>query len=135
MPLLLKATLLTGIPLLIMTAIGLALIAQGKLVDGRSTLAVGVIVAAVAGSSVIYQVDRWSLRKQSLLHFGIMLVTVLPALFLSGWFPLDTARGYIAVIGMFLTAGAVFWAVLYFIFTRLVARKPKAPGRGSPKPT
>lgn len=118
----LKAMLLTGIPLVIMTAIGVALIVQGKLADGRSTLAIGVIVAAVAGASVVYQVERWSLRKQSLLHFGIMLVTVLPALFLSGWFLLDTAWGYVAVIGMFLIVGAVLWTVLYLIFTKLVPR-------------
>lgn len=122
MPLLLRAMLLTGIPLVIMTAIGVALIAQGELGNGRSTLAVGVIVAAVAGASMIYQVERWSLRKQSLLHFGIMLITVLPALFLSGWFPLDTAWGYFAVIGMFLVVGALLWVVLYSVFTRIIPR-------------
>ena len=76
-----------------MTAIGVALIAQGKLDDARSTLAVGVIMATVPGASVIYRDGRWSVRKQSLPHFGIMLNTLLPAPFLSGWFPLDTRMG------------------------------------------
>lgn len=49
----LRATLLAGIPLAAMTTIGIVLPAQGKLADGRSTIAVGVIVAAVAGASVI----------------------------------------------------------------------------------
>lgn len=80
----LKATLLAGIPLLIMAAIGIALLAQDMPADGRATLALGVIIEAVAGAAVIYQIDRWSLRKRPLVHFAIMLVTVLPALLLSG---------------------------------------------------
>ncbi|SJN36386.1 hypothetical protein FM104_09210 [Microbacterium esteraromaticum] len=118
-----KATLLSGIPLLIMTAIGIALIAQGKSADGRSTLAVGVIIAAVAGSSVIYQIGGWDLRRQSLAHFAIMLVTVLPALLLSGWFPLDSISGYFVVIAAFLAAGLVLWISFYLIFTKVVPRK------------
>lgn len=119
----LRAALLAGIPLAIMTAIGVVLVAQGKSEDGRSTLVVGVIVAAVCGASVIYLVEQWSLKKQSLIHFAVMAVTVLPALFLSGWFPLDTVGGYFAVIGVFLVVGALLWGALYLIFTKLVSRQ------------
>jgi len=120
----LRATLLAGIPLVVMTAIGVALLAQGKPADGRSTIAVGVIVAAVAGASVIYQVGRWSLGTQTLVHFALMLLTVLPALLLSGWFPLDSPWGYLAVIGVFLGAGIVLWIAFYLVFTWLAPRKP-----------
>lgn len=120
----LRATLLAGIPLAAMTTIGIVLLAQGKLADGRSTIAVGVIVAAVAGASVIYQVERWSLRAQTLAHSAVMLLTVLPALLLSGWFPLDSAWGYLAVVAVFLGAGIVLWSAFYLIFTKLVPRKP-----------
>jgi hypothetical protein len=118
-----RAALLAGIPLLIMTAIGIALLAQGKTSDGRSTLAVGVITAAVAGASVIYQVGGWSLRKQSLVHFAIMLGTVLPALLFSGWFALDSAWGYAGVLAAFLSAGLVLWGVFYVIFAKIVPRR------------
>lgn len=47
-----------------------------------------------------------------------------------GWFPHDTAWGYDAVIGVFLAIGAVLWTVLYFIFTRLVPRKPETTRLG-----
>lgn len=125
-----KATLLAGIPLLIMSAIGIALMVQDKPADARATLAVGVIVAATAGASVIYQIDRWSLTKQTVVHFAIMLATVLPALLLSGWFPLDSAWGYVAVVGVFLAAGFVLWAIFYVIFAKLVPRKANAGGAG-----
>lgn len=120
MSLLVRAGLLTGIPLVLMTAIGTALIAQGKPADGRSTFATGVIISAVAGASVIYQIDRWSLPKQSVTHFGIMAATVLPALFLSGWFRLESVWDYAVVIGIFLLVGALLWAALFLVFTKLV---------------
>ncbi|MGO1524123.1 MAG: DUF3021 domain-containing protein [Nesterenkonia sp.] len=120
-----KAALLTLIPLAIMTAIGLSLISQGDTSDGRGTVVVGVIIAAVMGASVIYQIERWSLRTQSLVHLGIMVVTVLPALLLSGWFPLDTLWGYLAVIGVFTAVGVVLWSVFYLISTRLEARRAR----------
>ena len=120
-----KAALLTLIPLAIMTAIGLSLISQGDTSDGRGTVVVGVIIAAVMEASVIYQIERWSLRTQSLVHLGIMVVTVLPALLLSGWFPLDTLWGYLAVIGVFTAVGVVLWSVFYLISTRLEARRAR----------
>ena len=83
----LKAALRAAIPLAIAIPIGLSLLLSGETVQGQSTFAAGVIVAALLAGSLIYQVEKWSLPKQSLLHFGLMVVTVLPALLLSGWFP------------------------------------------------
>ena len=117
-----RAVLLAGIPLLVMTVIGVALIIQGQPAEGRSMIAVGVIAGATAGASVLYQVERWSLFAQSAAHFGIMLVTVLPALFLSGWFPLETAADCLVVIGVFLFTGAVLWTVFYLVFAQLIPR-------------
>lgn len=53
-----------------------------------------------------------------------MLLTELPALLLSGWFPLDSSWGYLAVVAVFLGAGIVLWSASYLIFTKLVPRKP-----------
>ncbi|HJG46371.1 DUF3021 domain-containing protein [Corynebacterium variabile] len=125
----LKAALLAGIPLVIMTAIGASLLIQGQTADGRSTLAVGVIVAAVSGGTVIYRIDRWSLPKQSLAHLALMAVTVLPALFLSGWFPLDSAAGVLAVVGIFAATGVVLWTAVYTTFRLISAGGPDADAR------
>ncbi|QIS42722.1 DUF3021 domain-containing protein [Clavibacter capsici] len=115
--LLLRAALLGGIPLVVMSAIGAYLLAGGQTADGRSTVAVGVIVAATAAGSLLYQVPGWSLPRQSAAHFALMLVTVLPALLLSGWFPVDTPGGVLAVVGIFLATGLVLWTTLYLVMT------------------
>lgn len=107
-----------------MTAIGASLLMQGQTADRRSTLAVGVIVAAaVSGGTVIYRIDRWSLPKQSLAHLELM------ALFLSGWFPLDSAAGVLAVIGILAATGAVLWTAVYTAFLLISAGGPDADGR------
>ncbi|WP_461169671.1 DUF3021 domain-containing protein [Arthrobacter sp. Z1-15] len=126
-----RALLLAGIPVLVMTAIGSALYAQGDPDDGRSTIAAGVIIGAVAGASTIYQLERWPLWRQSAVHFALMAVTVLPALFLSGWFPVGGPADALKVVGMFLTVGAVLWSALFLIIRQLerraAANTAKAP--------
>ena len=70
-----------------------------------------------AAGSLLYQVGGWSLTRQSVMHFAIMVVTVLPALLLSGWFPTDTAGGVLAVVGIFLATGLVLWTTLFLVMT------------------
>lgn len=108
--------ILAGVPLLILVAIAVMLTVQGDSINARSTFAVGVIIAATSGASVVYQVDRWTLQIQSLIHFGIMLCTVLPALYLSGWFVLNGPLDYLSTFGIFLITGAVLWTFFYLIF-------------------
>ncbi|EYT66273.1 hypothetical protein H489_0103835 [Curtobacterium flaccumfaciens UCD-AKU] len=121
----LRAVLLAAIPLVLMSAIGAFLLHDGQAEDGRSTFTVGVIIAAVSASSVIYQVDRWSLMRQSLTHLTMMLVTVLPALLLSGWFPVDTVGGVLLVVAVFALVGLVLWSSLFLIM-RFVERRQAA---------
>jgi hypothetical protein len=106
----------------LMSAIGAFLLHDGQAADGRSTLAVGVIIAAVSASSVIYQVDRWSLMRQSITHLIVMLVTVLPALLLSGWFAVNMVGGVLLVVAVFALVGLVLWTSLFLIM-RFVERR------------
>lgn len=118
-----KALIRGAIPLAIMTGISLIMNHQGMdSFQVRSTFVVGLIVAAVAAASVIYDMDHWSLKKRSLIHFLAMTTTVLPCLLLSGWFQLNALSDYLVVLGIFLLAGAVLWGVGYFIFGKLLAK-------------
>lgn len=113
-----------GIPLIIMS--GISLIMQWQNLEAfqvRSTFITGLIVAAVAAASVVYEVEAWPLSKQSLVHLGLMLVTVFPCLLLSGWFPVHGMADVLKVLGMFLLVGAVLWLIMFFAMTRLF--KPK----------
>lgn len=118
-----KAAFIRGIiPFGIMTVI--SIIMHYQKIDSfqvRSTFLVGLIITSVAASSVIYEVENWSLFKQSGIHFLIMLLTVLPVLLISGWFPLNTVLDYLKVVGLFLITGVVMWIVSYVVFGKLLS--------------
>ncbi len=121
---LLKQTLIRGIiPFAIMTGISLIMVSQGM--DGfqiKSTFITGLIVTSVAAASVIYDVEGWSLLKQSAVHFLIMLATVLPCLVASGWFALETPADFLKLFGIFIATGLVLWTVGYVIFGKLIKK-------------
>lgn len=113
-----------GIPLLIMS--GISLIMRWQELDAfqvRSTFFVGLIIAAVAAATVVYEVEAWPLSRQSLVHLGLMLVTVFPLLLLSGWFPVNSMRDAVKVLRLFLLVGATLWLVAFFVMTRLFKQK------------
>lgn len=119
----LKALIRGAIPFVIMT--GISLIMNYQRMDAfqvKSTFMAGLIITAVAAASVIYDIDNWSLKKQSLVHLLAMAATVLPCLLLSGWFPLKTISDYLKVLGIFLFGGMVLWGAAYFIFGKLSAK-------------
>lgn len=76
-------------------------------------------MAAVAGFSVIYDIEPWSLLKQSVVHLGCMTVTVLPCLLLSGWFTIDGPRDVLVLLGYFVATGAMIWTIGYLVFGKL----------------
>ncbi len=77
--------------------------------QAKSTLISGLIAAIVIVTIPIYDINQWSLSKRSLLHFAIMLITVLPLLLISGWF-----TPILAII-MFLLFGLAGWTIGYLI--------------------
>ena len=121
---LIKEAILRGIiPLIIMTIISIIMKYQG--IDPfqvRGTFIVGIIIASVAAASVIYEIENWSLFKQSVIHFLIMLVTVLPLLYISGWYKLNSVLDYVKVFGIFLFVGIVLWTISYFIFGKTLTK-------------
>lgn len=121
---LIKIAILRGIiPLIIMTTISIIMKYQG--IDPfqvRGTFIVGIIIASVAAASVIYEIENWSLFKQSVIHFLIMLVTVLPLLYISGWYKLNSVLDYVKVFGIFLFVGIVLWTISYFIFGKTLTK-------------
>ncbi len=121
---LIKKAILRGIiPLIIMTIISIIMKYQG--IDPfqvRGTFIVGIIIASVAAASVIYEIENWSLFKQLVIHFLIMLVTVLPCLYISGWYKLNNVLDYVKVFGIFLFVGIVLCTILYFIFGKILTK-------------
>lgn len=86
----------------------------------KSTFITGLIVTSVVAASVIYEVESWSLIKQSIIHFLIMLITVYPCLVFSNWFPNKTALDLVKIFGLFLIVGMILWTVAYILFGKVL---------------
>lgn len=120
---LLKKSIIRGIiPFLIMTTLSIVMKYQG--IDAFQV--VGLIITFLAATSVIYEYEKWSIRKQAIVHFLIMLGTVFPCLLISGWYELNNTLDYLKVFSNFLLTGVVLFCVMYFVFTKIVDRKKKS---------
>ena len=86
----------------------------------QSTFLTGLIITAVAATSVIYDVESWSLTRQSVVHFLIMLVTVYPCLVFSGWFPTKSILDLVKIFGIFLVVGIILWTMSYMLFGKIL---------------
>lgn len=86
----------------------------------KSTFITGLIVTSVVAASVIYEVESWSLIKQSNIHFLIMLITVYPCLVFSNWFPNKTVLDLVKIFGLFLIVGIILWTVAYILFGKVL---------------
>ena len=85
-----------------------------------STFIMGLIIIAVAATSVIYDVESWSLTRQSVVHFLIMLVTVYPCLVFSGWFQTKSILDLVKIFGIFLVVGIILWTMSYMLFGKIL---------------
>ena len=86
----------------------------------KSTFLTGLIFAIILATAPIYDDNHLTLRQQSLLHFSIMYVTILPILCLSGWHPLHNIVDLLRILSGFLTCGLVLWTLAYLIFGKLL---------------
>ncbi|MGN8647977.1 DUF3021 family protein [Gracilibacillus sp. HCP3S3_G5_1] len=110
-----NALLRGGIPFIIMSGIALLLNYQEKYSDAKSTFFASLIAFFVGATTVIYNIDHWSLTKQSVVHFLIMLITVYPILLLSGWFTIVSVFDALKVFLVFILVGVILWLVMFIL--------------------
>lgn len=75
----------------------------------------GVLGAAFAMCSVIWEMERWSLLKQSAIYFAITALVMLPVAWLCGWME-HSASGVAIYMGVFAGIFAVAWMAQYLLW-------------------
>ena len=72
------------------------------------------ITAAIGGgSSVIWDMERWSLTKQTLIHFAVLVIPFVPLSYVLNWMPHNLIGGLcyaVAFIGVYV----LMWISVYF---------------------
>ena len=77
------------------------------------TILCGILGTGFAMASVIWEIDSWSLAKQSGIYFAIVCVT--------NWMK-HNAIGILSYVGIFVAIFVITWLVQYFVWKRKVKR-------------
>lgn len=91
-----------------------------SLKDGLPHLLAGGIYGAVAmGSSVVYDIEKWSIARATATHFLLVFLLYFLLVITMGWFRLDDPAFWIVIAAM--ATGYVFiWLFQYLSYRRKV---------------
>ena len=75
----------------------------------------GILGTSFAASSVIWEMDNWSIVKQSCLYFLITSFVMMPISYFANWMS-HSIIGFLLYFGMFVIIFFVIWIAQYFIW-------------------
>lgn len=81
----------------------------------------GIIGTGFAMASVIWEIDSWSLAKQSGIYFAIACMVMLPISYFANWMPHSTG-GILSYVGIFVAIFLFTWLVQYSVLKRKVKK-------------
>lgn len=74
-----------------------------------------VLGAVFGGASIIWELDEWSIVKQTGIYFLIISVTMLPVAYVTHWME-HSVKGFLLYFGIFLGIGIAMWITQYFLW-------------------
>ena len=84
--------------------------------------------AAWAGASVVWQIERWSILRQTLTHLAICSAATFPIAYFARWMPHNTA-GIALYFGIFVVIYAAIWIGQYSAMRKRVTEINKKLGQ------
>ena len=85
------------------------------------TVLCAVMGAGFAAASVIWELDSWSLAKQSGVYFLIISVIMLPIAYVTNWMK-HTVLGVLSYAGIFAAIFVVVWLSQYLLWKRKIKK-------------
>ena len=85
------------------------------------TILCGIMGTGFAMASVIWEIDSWSLAKQSGVYFAIACVIMFPISYFANWMPHSTA-GILSYVGIFVAIFLAAWATQYSVWKRKIKK-------------
>lgn len=77
--------------------------------------------AAWAGASVIWEMERWSVLKQTAVHFAVASLATFPIAYFTRWMSRDL-KGILFYFGIFFLIYAVVWVSQYSVLKKRIAQ-------------
>lgn len=85
------------------------------------TVLCGLMGSGFAMASVIWDVDSWSLAKQSAIYFLLACIIMFPIAYITNWMKHSIA-GVLSYIGIFVVIFIIAWLVQYLSWKRKIKR-------------
>ena len=85
----------------------------------------GIIGLTFASTTVIFEMDEWSLLRQTITHFIITSIVMYVAGFLCGWFP-HTVGSTLVWFGVFVVVYLIFWICFSLYYKNKVKKMNEA---------
>lgn len=85
------------------------------------TLLCGLLGTSFAASSVIWEIDNWSIAKQTGVHFLITSLVMMPIAYFLHWME-HSFLGFVSYFGVFITIFISIWLIQYFILRNKIRK-------------
>ena len=85
------------------------------------TVLCGIMGSGFAMASVIWEIDSWSLVKQSGIYFAIACAVMLPIAYIANWMQ-HSVSGVLSYIGIFIAIFVFVWLAQYFAWKRKIKK-------------
>ena len=85
------------------------------------TVLCAIMGAGFAAASIIWELDSWSLAKQSGFYFAIACVIMFPISYFANWMPHSTG-GILSYVGIFVAIFLAAWVAQYFVWKRKIKK-------------
>jgi len=83
------------------------------------TVLSGLLGTAFAASSVIWEIDHWSIAKQTGIYFLITAFVMMPVAYFANWME-HSFIGFLIYFGLFVTIFVGVWIAQYFVWRNKV---------------
>ena len=85
------------------------------------TLLCGILGGGFAAASVIWELEDWSLVKQTGIYFLIASLLMMPVAWLANWME-HSLRGFVMYFGIFLIIFVIIWLIQYLIIRKNIKK-------------
>lgn len=85
------------------------------------TILCAILGGGFAMASVIWEIDSWSLAKQSSVYFLVISVVMLPIAYFANWMK-HSITGVLSYVGIFVMIFAAVWISQYLLWKRRIKK-------------
>jgi len=75
----------------------------------------GILGSSFAAASLIWEIERWNIAKQTGIYFLVALITMFPIAYFAHWME-HSVSGFLVYVGIFVAIFVLMWVVQYCIW-------------------